>query len=72
MSHEGERPIDARIQDRPERAPPHWLKPLGWAVVALLVARTSVFVPTGGLDEGGVGPPLARGKGPDLGGTHQL
>jgi hypothetical protein len=31
MSHEGERPTDARIQDQPERAPPHWLNPLGWA-----------------------------------------
>jgi len=27
MSHEGERPADARIQDQPERAPPHWLNP---------------------------------------------
>jgi hypothetical protein len=31
MSHEGERPTDARIQDRAERAPPHWLNPLGSA-----------------------------------------
>ena len=41
MSHEGERSTDARTQDQPERAPPHWLNPLGWA--ADLFASLSSF-----------------------------
>ncbi len=28
LSHEEERATDARIQDQPDRAPPHWLQPL--------------------------------------------
>ena len=36
MSHEGERTTDSRIQDQPDRAPPHWLNPLGWAISYVL------------------------------------
>jgi len=33
MSPEGERATGSRIQDQPDRALPHWLNPLGWAVL---------------------------------------
>ena len=40
MSHEGERATDARIQDQPERAPPHWLNPF----VGLFFSTTALLL----------------------------
>src|ERR1035441_3587457 len=31
MIHEEERVNSARMRNKPERAPPHWLNPFGWA-----------------------------------------
>ena len=35
MSHEGERATDARMQDEPDRALPHWLNPLGSVIQSI-------------------------------------
>ena len=46
MSHEGERATGYRIEDQPERAPPHWLNPLCSACAAdrsLLIVHGRVF-----------------------------
>ena len=48
MSHEGERATGDRIEDQPERAPPHWLNPLvGPMMISILSVPKRNTVPFG-------------------------
>jgi hypothetical protein len=39
MSHEEERASGARMRNKPERAPPHWLNPSGWTQIIVSKPR---------------------------------